>query len=196
MGEAKKRGTFEERRSSAMNRRAEDLLLQRHVTLIDALNSENVRYLVIGGKALQAHGIFRETKDLDIWAEPTRENAAAVTKALVSISGERAMQMEEGLGRAGVRVALPTPEHPEIDLLTSVGNLDFDEIYRRSVSKASGVMKFKVPTIEDLIATKEVGRDETKRQIDDGTLTGLALSQARSVLHRDEKDIESLQELL
>ena len=35
------------------------------------LNSNDVRYLVIGGYAVAAHGHVRYTKDIDVWIEQT-----------------------------------------------------------------------------------------------------------------------------
>ena len=48
------------------------------VALLDA----GARFLVIGAHALAVHGISRATNDLDVWIEPTRENAARVWRAL------------------------------------------------------------------------------------------------------------------
>lgn len=42
---------------------------------IELLNSNDVRYLVIGGYALAFYGKPRYTKDLDIWLECSEDNA-------------------------------------------------------------------------------------------------------------------------
>jgi len=49
---------------------------------IESLNGNGVRYLVVGGDAVAFHGHPRYTKDIDIWIEPTPENAAKIVKAL------------------------------------------------------------------------------------------------------------------
>lgn len=42
------------------------------------LNAERVRYLVVGGYAVAAHGHPRYTKDLDVWVEASADNAQPV----------------------------------------------------------------------------------------------------------------------
>jgi hypothetical protein len=49
---------------------------------IESLNSNKVKYLVLGGYAIAFHGHPRYTKDLDIWLELSEENAENVMKAL------------------------------------------------------------------------------------------------------------------
>lgn len=49
---------------------------------IESLNSNKVKYLVLGGYAVALHGHPRYTKDLDIWLELSAENAERVLRAL------------------------------------------------------------------------------------------------------------------
>ncbi len=50
--------------------------------LLRSLNERNVRYVVIGATAFPIHGYARATLDVDIFIEPTRENADRVHAAL------------------------------------------------------------------------------------------------------------------
>jgi hypothetical protein len=43
--------------------------------LLRALLDAGVRFLVVGAHALAAHGVPRMTGDLDVWVEPTPDNA-------------------------------------------------------------------------------------------------------------------------
>ena len=43
--------------------------------LFAALNDAGARYLLVGGYALAVHNVPRFTKDLDVWTDPTTENA-------------------------------------------------------------------------------------------------------------------------
>jgi hypothetical protein len=45
--------------------------------LLRSLNAHSVRYVVIGATAFPVHGYARATLDIDIFIEPTTENAAA-----------------------------------------------------------------------------------------------------------------------
>ncbi|MDQ8165591.1 MAG: hypothetical protein P3A28_07535, partial [Gemmatimonadota bacterium] len=49
---------------------------------LSALLVARVRFLVVGAHALAAHGVPRATQDLDVWIEPTPENAKRVWSAL------------------------------------------------------------------------------------------------------------------
>ncbi len=61
--------------------------------LLSALNAHKVRYLVIGGQAVNIHAQPRATKDLDFWMSPDPANAAiprddrkGLAKALIAVS--------------------------------------------------------------------------------------------------------------
>lgn len=51
--------------------------------LLAALAESGVRSMVVGAHALAAHGVPRMTGDLDVWLDPTEENATRVWTALV-----------------------------------------------------------------------------------------------------------------
>ena len=46
--------------------------------------AHKVKFLVVGGQAVIAHGYPRMTKDLDLWVHPTTENGEKVIAALTS----------------------------------------------------------------------------------------------------------------
>jgi hypothetical protein len=51
--------------------------------LLQCLNEAGARYLIVGAYAVIYHSEPRYTKDLDIWTEPTPDNAGRVWNALV-----------------------------------------------------------------------------------------------------------------
>jgi len=53
--------------------------------LLATLNEHGVRYVVIGGVAVGAHGYVRATEDLDIVPEPTAETADRLARALAEL---------------------------------------------------------------------------------------------------------------
>lgn len=53
--------------------------------IVKALDSEGVRYLVAGGLAVNAHGVLRFTKDLDVVVQLIPENIARAFAALESL---------------------------------------------------------------------------------------------------------------
>ena len=50
--------------------------------LLRSFNAAGVRYLIVGGYAVMAHTEPRYTKDLDLWIEPSADNAARMIDAL------------------------------------------------------------------------------------------------------------------
>lgn len=50
--------------------------------LLEALNESGVRFVVIGGVAVGAHGYVRGTEDLDLVPDPDPENLVRLTEAL------------------------------------------------------------------------------------------------------------------
>ena len=51
-------------------------------SLLEALNEHGVRFVVIGGVAVGAHGYVRGTEDLDLVPDPDPENLRCLTAAL------------------------------------------------------------------------------------------------------------------
>ena len=43
--------------------------------MLSAFNAAKVDYLVVGAYAVGAHGLPRSTGDIDLWIDPTPENA-------------------------------------------------------------------------------------------------------------------------
>lgn len=54
-------------------------------SLLDALNDGGVRFVVIGGVAVGAHGYVRGTEDLDLVPDPDPENLDRLTHALAKL---------------------------------------------------------------------------------------------------------------
>ena len=52
------------------------------LSLWDCLYKNEVRYIMIGGFAINLHGYNRSTKDIDIWIEDSLENRKRLRKAL------------------------------------------------------------------------------------------------------------------
>jgi hypothetical protein len=92
--------------------------------LLECFVRHDVRYLIVGGWALAAHGVVRYTKDLDVWIWPEPGNARSVMEALD----------EFGFGGLGVTAAdfvepdlvvqLGYPPN-RVDLLTTPSGVDF-----------------------------------------------------------------------
>ena len=60
-------------------------LLTENLRVISALNAEGVEYVVVGGVAVNIHGLLRATEDLDLFIRPTPDNVLRLKTALRSV---------------------------------------------------------------------------------------------------------------
>jgi hypothetical protein len=132
--------------------------------LLRLFGAAGVRYLVVGGYAVMKHTEPFSTKDLDIWIEPTEENAGRALQAL----------REFGAPAAGVTPAdLLNPdliyqigvEPVRVDVMNAVSGLDFQQAWDcRSEAQFEDVAA-PVLCIDDLIRAKlAAGRAKDRLQ--------------------------------
>ena len=58
------------------------ILNEDYKDIVQALNDEQVEFILIGAYALAAHGYPRATMDIDLWVRPSPKNAQAVLRAI------------------------------------------------------------------------------------------------------------------
>lgn len=95
--------------------------------VIAAMLDADVRFLIVGAHALAVHGVPRGTQDLDIWIEPTAENALRVRRALDDFGApvDALGITTEDLVREATVIQFGLPPN-RIDLLTALtGVADF-----------------------------------------------------------------------
>ena len=112
-----------------------------------------VRFLIVGGYALAAHGLPRYTGDLDAWVWVDAENARRVVAALTSFGFGSLGLREADFAQSDLVVQLGYPPL-RIDVLTSIDGVHFEAAWpRRMVITIDG---HDVPFIgrDDLIANK------------------------------------------
>lgn len=93
--------------------------------LLECFARHDVRYLVVGGWALAAHGVPRLTKDLDLWVWPEATNAERVVEALEEFGfGDMGLGVDDFLDE-DVVIQLGYPPN-RVDILTSPSGVDFE----------------------------------------------------------------------
>lgn len=98
--------------------------------LLECLAVREVRYLVVGGYAVAAHGHPRYTGDLDVWVWTDPGNAAQLLDALEDLGfGSLGLAVDD-FSSPGRVVQLGYPP-VRVDLLTSVDGVDFLECHER-----------------------------------------------------------------
>jgi len=98
--------------------------LDRLPDLLQALNAENVDYVLFGGQAVNLHGILRFTDDIDLFVSPVPENVQRLRRALRRIWADPSIdeiRAEDLAGEYAV-VRYGTPDDFYIDLVSRLGD--------------------------------------------------------------------------
>lgn len=107
------------------------------LTLVEAMNREEVEYITFGAVALVAHGLLRVTEDADFFIAPTVENVDRLKKALRSVWNDPHIEeitAEDLLGDyPAVRYGPPDDDFT-MDFLTRLGEVfSFDNLESETV---------------------------------------------------------------
>jgi hypothetical protein len=124
--------------------------------LLTELSVAEARFLVVGAHALAAHGIPRGTQDLDVWIEPSPENAARVWKALAGFGAPLSSiaVTAADLERPDLVVQLGLPPS-RIDLMTGISGIpSFSEAWARRLEGSVRGRSFPFLGRADVIANK------------------------------------------
>lgn len=129
----------------------------RVVQLLQALEKEDVQYVLVGGVALNVHGIVRATQDIDIFVLPERENVDRLKRALRSVWDDpeiEGIRPEELTGDYPTIRYGPPREDFVIDLITRLGDaFRFEDLAAVTVSWAG--VSVRVATPETLYKMKK-----------------------------------------
>ena len=91
---------------------------------------QEVRFLVVGGYAVAAHGHPRLTRDLDVWVWVDPENAARMAAVLDDFGFGSLGLTPEDFAVEGHVVQLGYPPN-RIDIMTSIAGVDFEGCWER-----------------------------------------------------------------
>jgi hypothetical protein len=122
--------------------------------LLRSLLAADVRFMVVGAYAVGVHGRPRATKDLDVWVEPSVENAPRVIRALVHFGAPLMGLTKADLESPGAGLQIGF-EPQRIDLLTKVSGPSFAEAWPSHVEAAfADDVRCPVIGLEALLANK------------------------------------------
>lgn len=92
--------------------------------LLSALHAHRVRYVLVGGMALNVHGIIRTTEDVDFFVDPTPENISSLRASLRDLWNDPevdAIRAEDLAGEYPVVRYGPPDESFTIDIMGGLG---------------------------------------------------------------------------
>jgi hypothetical protein len=110
---------------------------QDFLDLLRAFIDHSVRFLVVGAYALGVHGRPRATGDLDVWVEPTPDNADRLVRALQQFGAPMGQVTVDDFSRPGIVFQMGLPP-VRIDVLTELSGLTFDEAWPGRTQAAFG----------------------------------------------------------
>lgn len=118
------------------------------------LSSNGVQYLLIGGYAVNVHGLNRPTKNMDIWIAVSPRNIDGVLVTLEQFGFEpgtvsrKIFEKPDNIFRMGV------PPN-RLELFTSIPGVDFDACYKRRIMvEVDATLRIPVINYQDLKVNK------------------------------------------
>lgn len=118
------------------------------------LIEHRANFLIVGAHAVAANGRPRATQDLDIWVEPTRENAKRVCSALKAFGFPALGNAVEQFSSPQKMAALGNPPL-RIDVMTSIDGVSFEDAWAGRLTAKFGEHEVGFLGYDQLIANKQ-----------------------------------------
>lgn len=131
---------------------------------VQLLIKNQVEYLIVGGYAVSIHGYPRYTGDLDIWINPTKNNAEKVLACINEFGFSSYELTDKDFTKEYGIVQFGYPP-VRIDIINSVDGVNFEECFqKKSIIEIDG-LPVNFISLEDLITNKKT--TARPRDIDD-----------------------------
>ena len=131
---------------------------------IELLIKNKAEYMIVGGYAVGIHGHPRYTGDLDIWLNPTPQNADLILKSVNDFGFSSFKLNQADFTKPGNVIQLGYPPL-RIDLLTEIDGVTFEECFKNLKEVIIDDLHVNFIGYDDLLKNKkESGRP---RDIDD-----------------------------
>ncbi len=135
-------------------------MLKDQKELLSVFNAHRVEYLVVGGHAVNAHGVPRTTKDLDLFVRPVAGNSERVFAALSSFGAPLTGLTEADFRDHPQQIVQVGVEPSRVDILQDIGGVSFETAWRNRIQgRIDSEIIAPFISRDDLIACKKsVGR--------------------------------------
>ncbi len=133
--------------------------------LFSALSAAAARFIVVGAHAVMYYTVPRYTKDLDVWVDPTKENATRVFPALAAFGAPMADLVIDDLATPGTIFQMGVAPN-RIDVITSIEGVEFRDAWANRVKSTYDGVPISILGMQDLLTNKRiVGRDQDKLDV-------------------------------
>jgi predicted nucleotidyltransferase len=128
--------------------------------LAEALNRNQVRWVLIGGMAVMLHGADYLTSDCDLAYEKSETNLKRLKTALEELGARPVRASDTGTFELDYSILLAHFMHLKseagpVDLINRLPNIEsFEKLYQNSVQFEIDGIEFRIASIEDLIRLK------------------------------------------
>jgi hypothetical protein len=134
--------------------------------LLRALFDAGARFLIVGAYAVSYHSEPRATGDLDIWIDPSPDNARRVYSALAAFGAPLTDLAESDLSTPDVVFQIGVAPR-RIDIMTSITGVGFEEAWPARTEATYGDVPFPVIGIDALTRNKQaLGRPKDLLDLD------------------------------
>ncbi len=127
-------------------------MLHLYQDVLKSFHSRKVKYVVIGGIAVGAHGLPRNTFDLDVLIEATEENAKKLLDAMIEARyGSATLTNAATVAKRQITIFL---DRLRIDVITDCPGLTFATAWKNKVANRRYGFPLYFASIDDLIRAK------------------------------------------
>ncbi|OGS19258.1 MAG: hypothetical protein A2219_02525 [Elusimicrobia bacterium RIFOXYA2_FULL_50_26] len=128
--------------------------------VIRSLNEQNADYLLIGGYALYAHGLYRTTTDIDILTVPTKGAAQKIINALLVLPDKAAGGIEPSWFEEKDTIRLA--DEIVVDIMFNAASETYDTLKKYAEIVEIDGIPIKTLNLAGLLLTKKTFRDKDK----------------------------------
>lgn len=121
--------------------------------LLELLNANGVRYLLIGGHAVGCYGYSRSTNDIDIFVAPELENANKLVKSLTEF-GFGSEGLTPDIFTAKDSLVIIGVEPLAVDILNYLTGVEFESAFANRNLVDDDGLQISVIGLDDLIKNK------------------------------------------
>lgn len=128
------------------------------IAIAKALNREEVRYVMVGGWAMNFHGCMRTTQDIDVLIARDLANQALVKKALEYLPNQAIKELgDEDIAQW---VVVRIFDDVTIDLMTEACGLNYDDVIKGAEWLDVDGVRIPFASPRDMLRMKQTYRDK------------------------------------